>query len=191
MEKPPLPEPKAIDNKVSTGRINLDSASILLMDNAWGVEILTRIFMGFGARRLHRAQSVSEASNLLEKLQVDLIVSEAMIDGEDVFDFIRGVRLGAAREPHRFIPVILLSAHTASHKVALARDCGINFFLAKPVSPKVVMDRVLWVAKGGRKYVVTPTYAGPDRRFRAGVAPNGAPERRGAIRPTQMQGRSA
>jgi DNA-binding response OmpR family regulator len=115
-----------------------------------------------------------------------------MIGGQDVFEFIRGVRLGAEREPHRFIPVILMSAHTASDKIALARDCGINFVLAKPVSPKVVMDRMLWVAKGGRQFVVTPTYAGPDRRFRQGSPPRGLPERRQnqAKRPHQMHGRS-
>ncbi len=115
-----------------------------------------------------------------------------MIGGDDVFGFIRRVRLGAEREPHRFVPVILMSAHTASDKIALARDCGINFFVAKPVSPKVVMDRVLWVAKGGRQFVMTPTYAGPDRRFRAGSPPPGVAERRQgeAKRPIHMQGRS-
>lgn len=166
----PPPKPKA--------RINLERASILLMDNHWGVELLTRVFMGFGARQLHRAVSVAEASALLAKLQVDLIVSEVVIEGEDVYEFVRTVRLGSEREPNRFVPVILLSAHTAAQKVAQARDSGVNFFVAKPISPKVIMDRVLWVANGKRQCLETDTYAGPDRRFRDDSPPPGVPGRR-------------
>ncbi len=168
----------AHEPKISLGRINLDRASILLLDNAWGVEILARIFKSFGARRLHRAQSMAEANSYLAKHQVDLIVAEAMIGGEDTFDFIRGLRLNSDDEHNRFAPVILLSAHSASEKVAQARDCGINFFVAKPISPKVIMKRVLWVAKNRRPCLETPSYAGPDRRFRTGPPPPGVAERR-------------
>ncbi|HVY34405.1 MAG TPA: response regulator [Caulobacteraceae bacterium] len=148
------------------------------MDNHWGVELLTRVFMGFGARQLHRVVSIAEANALLAKLQIDLIVSEAVIDGEDVYEFVRNVRLSSEREPNRFVPVILLSAHTAAQKVAQARDAGINFFVAKPISPKVIMDRVLWVANGKRQCLETDTYAGPDRRFRDDPLPPGLAGRR-------------
>ncbi len=170
----------ASEHKPSSERINLDRASILLMDNDWGVEILTRIFKSFGARRLHRAQSVDEALSCLAAHRVDLIVAEAMIGGQDTFQFIRGLRRNADDEHNRFAPVILLSAHSASEKVAEARDCGINFFVAKPISPMVIMKRVLWVAKNTRQCLETPSYAGPDRRFRNGSPPPGVPERRRA-----------
>lgn len=178
MEENPLNSRAENEHKISVGRINLDYASILLMDNAWGVEILARIFKSFGARRLHRAQSITDASSYLTQHQVDLIVAEAMIGGEDTFQFIRGLRQNAEAEHNRFAPVILLSAHSASEKVAQARDCGINFFVAKPISPKVVMKRVLWVAKNTRQCLETPTYAGPDRRFRNAPPPPGVADHR-------------
>jgi len=170
--------------KPSRGRINLEKASILLIDNTWGVEILTRIFTGFGARRLHRCKTVSEATDLLAKLPVDLIVTEALIeDGGDIYEFVRTLRQRADNESNRFAPVILLSAHTATNKVAEARDCGANFFVAKPLSPKVIMDRVLWVANGKRQYLETETYAGPDRRFRDDPPPGGIGRRRNDPKP--------
>lgn len=160
------------------GNINLERASILLMDNGWGVELLTRIFVGFGARRLHRCRTVTEAQEILTKSPIDLIVTEALIEDTDIYDFVRDLRQRKENEANRFVPVILLSAHTASTKVAEARDCGANFFVAKPLSPKVMMDRVLWVANGKRQYLETDTYAGPDRRFRDDPPPNGVPGRR-------------
>lgn len=178
MEENPPNSLSAHEPKISLGRINLDRASILLMDNAWGVEILSRIFRSFGAKRLHRALSVAEASSCLAKQQIDLIVAEAMIGGEDTFQFIRGLRLNTNDDHNRFAPVILLSAHSASEKVAQARDCGINFFVAKPISPKVIMKRILWVAKNRRPCLETSSYAGPDRRFRNGPPPPGVAERR-------------
>ncbi len=170
--------PSAGSSKPSRGRINLERASILLMDNNWGVEILTRIFSGFGARRLYRARNVAEATEILSKQPIDLIVTEAIIDDSDIYQFVRSLRQRSDHEPNRFAPVILLSAHTASNKVTEARDCGANFFVAKPLSPKVMMDRVLWVANGKRQYLETDTYAGPDRRFRDEPPPGGITGRR-------------
>ena len=93
-------------------------------------------------------------------------MTETIIENEDVYDFVRNLRLRPDYELNRFTPVILLSAHTRVGKITEARDCGANFFVAKPLSPKVMMDRVLWVANAKRQYLETDTYSGPDRRFR-------------------------
>jgi len=179
--------------KASKRRINLERASILLIDNAWGLELLSRIFMGFGARRLFRAPKIADANELLDKQQFDLVVAEAVINGEDIYEFMRNLRLGSDHEPNRFVPVIILSAHTESRKITMARDCGVNFFVAKPISPKVMMDRVLWVANTERKYLETNTYAGPDRRFRdEPLAPGLTGRRRGDPKPDlELQEKSA
>ena len=174
------PDPNKGDGpaKPSRGRINLERASILLIDNSWGVEILTRIFQGFGARQLHRADTIEKASALISKFPVDLIITEMLMEDDNVLEFVRKLRNDADNERNRFTPVILLSAHTASAKVAEARDSGANFFVAKPLSPKVMMDRVLWVAGGKRQYLQTDSYAGPDRRFRQDPLPEGMIGRR-------------
>ncbi len=164
--------------KAARRRVNLEKASILLMDTSWGVELLSRIFQGFGARRLYRCRTPDEAASILTKMPVDLIVTEAMIEEHNIYEFVRSIRQRTDIEPNRFVPVIVLSAHTPTEQVAEARDCGANFLVAKPLSPRVVMDRVLWVANGKRKYLETDTYAGPDRRFRDEPPPAGVAGRR-------------
>lgn len=171
-------EQNAKDPSKTKARINLERASVLLIDNAWGVELLARIFLGFGSKHLYRCCSVAEATEIIDQHAIDLIVSDAMLDDTEAYPFIRSLRLRAEKDPNRFVPVILLSAHTASRKVTEARDCGANFFVAKPISPKVIMERIRWVAAAKRKYLETDSYAGPDRRFRDDGPPEGMVGRR-------------
>jgi CheY-like chemotaxis protein len=164
MEKPTI-VPSDDDTKRAKARINLARASILLMDNAWGLELLAGIFTGFGAKQLYRCSSVASANEIVHHHSIDIIVSDAVLQDEDVYEFLRALRRSADNDINRFTPVIVLSAHTAMRKVSEARDCGANLFVAKPISPTIIMERIRWVAAAKRKYLETQSYAGPDRRF--------------------------
>lgn len=159
-------------------RINLERSAILLVDDPIGAEILSHIFFGFGARTLFRCRTVAEAMAIAETHQLDLIVTEALLGEDDGYDFVQSLRWRTECENNRYTPVIVLSAHTAASKVFKARDCGANFFVAKPVSPQVVMDRLLWVAREKRQHLQTGSYSGPDRRFHDQDPPGGIAGRR-------------
>ena len=60
---------------------------------------------------------------------------------------------------------------------AKARDAGINEFIAKPVSVKTMMSRLVAVIEHPRPYVRTTVYFGPCRRRRSAEEYRG-PERR-------------
>jgi hypothetical protein len=62
--------------------------------------------------------------------------------------------------------------------VTNARDCGAHIVMAKPLTPKAVLDRIVWVARTGRRFVESDKFVGPDRRFKEG----GVPEKVGAGR---------
>jgi len=158
-------------------RINFDRAVVLIVDNSLGLDILSNIFLGFGVRNLHRARSVAEAMKAVQTYPIDLIVMENLMPGEDVHEFVRALRRLNAGEA-RFTPVVLLSAHTASSRVQLARDCGANFLISKPLSTRVLIDRIMWVARETRSFLEADTYVGPDRRFHDLGAPDGMAGRR-------------
>ena len=159
-------------------RVNLSRASILLLDDTLGLEILNQIFYGFGARTLYRSRTATEAQEVIAVTSLDLIVTEAAFDGQDGYGLVRAVRAGAYGDTNRFTPIIVLSAHTDSSKVASARDCGANFFVAKPISPQIIMDRLLWVSREKRQYLEADHYVGPDRRFHDAKTPEGVAGRR-------------
>ena len=73
----------------------------------------------------------------------------------------------------------MLTSHARAQNVERARDCGANLVLAKPISPKMIYDRLLWIAEDPRPFVLTRSYIGPDRRFKEGP-PLGAADRRAA-----------
>ena len=59
-----------------------------------------------------------------------------------------------------------------------ARDCGAHFIIAKPLTPLIVLERIIWIAKEGRKFLESDTYVGPDRRFKNVGVPKGLEGRR-------------
>jgi DNA-binding response OmpR family regulator len=71
----------------------------------------------------------------------------------------------------------MLTGHTSLDHVRQARDAGINEFIAKPVSVKTLMSRLVAVIESPRPYVRTKVYFGPCRR-RRGVEEYRGPERR-------------
>lgn len=59
-----------------------------------------------------------------------------------------------------------------------ARDSGATMVLKKPISPSNLANCMEWLARSKREFVNSPTYFGPDRRFRKQAPPDGQPERR-------------
>jgi DNA-binding response OmpR family regulator len=148
-------------------RVNLERASILLIDSSTlGMTILAQIFSGFGARNLYKCWKVSEAKTLLMENEIDLIVLNDDIGGEPGFEVVRWLRR-LERNPNSFAATILVSGHIKRAVVQRTRDCGANFLVSKPLSPRVMLDRVLWVSREKRPFLETPDYAGPDRRHHA------------------------
>jgi CheY-like chemotaxis protein len=158
-------------------RINLERAVVLIVDNALGLDILSAIFLGFGVRNLHRCRTLAEAIETAKTYQIDLIVMENLMENEDCYEFVQSIRRSEA-DDNRFAPIVLLSAHTASSKVTKARDSGANFLIGKPISAKVLLERILWVAREKRQFLESDNFVGPDRRFHDLGPPEGKVGRR-------------
>ena len=161
------------------GRINLERISILLLDsNHQGMDILSQIFGGFGARNLYRCTKVSDAADFIKNGEIDLIICSDVLDVDDGYDFVRWLRR-LEGNPNIYAPVIMVSGHTKRSVVGKARDCGANFLLAKPISPQVVLERVMWVAREKRPFLETDDYTGPDRRHHEATAAENKGRRKG------------
>lgn len=78
--------------------------------------------------------------------------------------------------PNWLCPVILMASDATQTLVESARDAGATEFLAKPLSPKALFDRLEAVRERPRNFIRAGTYVGPDRRRR--TEDREAPERR-------------
>ncbi|KAK0360550.1 hypothetical protein LTR94_026869 [Friedmanniomyces endolithicus] len=95
----------------------------------------------------------------------------------DGYDFVSWLRREAP-EPARFTPVIMILGHAAGARVAKGRDCGASFVVAKPITPAVLLKRILWLGGETRQFVDAEHYVGPDRRVRNYGPPAGGDGRR-------------
>lgn len=158
-------------------RLDLRTARVLCADeNGQGLDILGQILMGFGVQHVSRAQDVDTAKRLLSSQAFDLVMIDAGLGGNG-HELVRWLR-GGKVETNRYLPVFVLAGHTPRSQVDAARNAGSSFVLTKPISAKVLLDRIFWVGRAGRLFVEADTYIGPDRRFRNEGVPEGGKGRR-------------
>ena len=165
------------------GFLNLAAATALVVDDhEQSLEILVSVLTSFGTRQVMRAESAVAALDILERQPVDLILSDGQMPGTDGYEFVRKVRRSNNRQI-QLIPIIIVTAHTRQSDVVRARDCGANFIIAKPITPRVVLERIQWVGRGDRLFIECDSYVGPDRRYKNLGPPPDFPEgrRRGDV----------
>ncbi|MBE7217692.1 MAG: response regulator [Caulobacteraceae bacterium] len=156
-------------------RINLSRARLLLVDaSPQGLGILNQLVAGLGARLITKCTGAAAAAAHLTADPYDLLIIDADLPGPvSGYDLVRRLRRNAT-SPNQQSAVILLCGHTPAKSVARARDCGVSLLIAKPVSPKVVLDRIRWLARDRRDFVdCGDIYVGPDRRFHEQPEPPG------------------
>jgi DNA-binding response OmpR family regulator len=159
-------------------RLNLTKAGVLLLNGVQlELDILGQVFMGFGVNSIRKCLEIGEADLALNQHVFDLVVVDSGLPDDGSFQFVSRIReneLGG----NRFVPILLICGHTSSATIAKARDSGANFVVAKPITPKVLFDRIVWLAREERKFVECDSYAGPDRRHRSFGPPAGEKGRR-------------
>jgi DNA-binding response OmpR family regulator len=167
-------------------RIDLSRASILLVDgNVQGMDILAQVLGGFGAKTPYRCESGSKAKELLGRSQIDLLIVDSQLPDMEGHDLITWLRRSDF-EPNCATPSIILSAHTPMSSIKTARDSGVSYTIAKPLAPRILMERMIWLAKESRPFIKTDNYAGPDRRFHALGPPPETSGRRGGDLPPEV-----
>ena len=139
-------------------------------------KLVVTILQAFGVSQIHEADSGNRAWMVLRESNPDVIVADWVMEGMSGIELVQMIRTNPAT-PNPFVPVIMLTSHTHIDHVRQARDAGVNEFIAKPVSVKTMMSRLVAVIEHHRPYVRTSAYFGPCRH-RRGVDEYRGPERR-------------
>ena len=141
-----------------------DRLRILVVDdNAHMRKLVSTILHAFGISQIIEAESGERAWALLRETNPDICVLDWMMDGMSGVDLVRKIR-SDPQSPNPLVPVIMLTGHTQTAKVQEARDAGVNEFIVKPVSVRVMMQRLISVIETPRPFARTKSFFGPDRR---------------------------
>lgn len=161
---------------VDSVKLNLSEVLVVLAgSSAMEVDMLAQVFSGFGVRDLRRAESVDELARVVAG-GVDLLVADAVMDAAGVMEVVRNLR--RAPDDSRYAPVVLTTTNASPAMLTQARDSGVNYVVVKPLAPRVLFERLVWIAKDRRGYVDSERYVGPDRRVRTLGPPSGMAGRR-------------
>jgi CheY-like chemotaxis protein len=164
-----------------------DKLKILVVDdNQHMRKLVITVLQAFGTTHILEAEDGERAWAIMREANPDVVLLDWQMPGMTGVEFAQMVRT-SPKTPNPFVPIIMLTGHTHIDHVRQARDAGVNEFLAKPVSVKGILTRLVSVIEQPRPFVRTSTYFGPCRRRRTGGEYKGT-ERRSTAEVTAVDG---
>ena len=157
---------------------HLDLAlNVLVVDDNEHMRALMKAMLhAIGLRGVLEAGDGSQAMHKLREHEVDVVITDLLMNPLDGLDFVRLLRQSPS-SPCPTVPVIMVTGHSTLHHVQEARDAGVDELLTKPVAARDLVDRLFQVVEHRRPFVKTEGYFGPERRRRTDLAYAG-PKRR-------------
>lgn len=143
---------------------NLGELEILVVEeNQFLQRMLRGILREFNFRKVRASGNLETSFNMFKNFPADLILA-GWSPGQSALKLLDNIR--GSDSPNRFVPLIVVSAFTEEHHVRLGRDRGMTEFLALPVSPRTVYNRICAVIEHPRPFIRAADFFGPDRRRR-------------------------
>ncbi len=109
---------------------------ILIVDDDDRLRNLLKQFLGEHDFLISTAKNVVQAKELLSFFDVDLMILDIMMPGEDGLNYLRDLR------KTNLTPVLLLSAKWETHERIDGLETGADDYLAKPFSPQELLLRI-------------------------------------------------
>jgi CheY-like chemotaxis protein len=145
-------------------KYNFSTFSVLIIeDNRFVRQIVRELCRSFGFGGIADVDNVEAGLKYLQSDHFDMAICDWEMQPLDGNEFVRRVR-GMTESEHRYLPIIMLTAHTEIARITAARDHGNTEYLAKPISAKTLLTRICSIVDHPRPFIETSTYFGPDRR---------------------------
>ncbi len=138
---------------------------LIVEDNVHFRTLVRAILQALGVESFEEARDGAEAIEVLKSFDANLVIVDWKMDGVDGVECVRRIR-SSADSPNKFLPIIMVTGYTEASLVNDARNAGVNDFLAKPISAKSLLSRIVSVIENRLPFIKTGDYFGPDRRRR-------------------------
>ena len=136
---------------------------LVLDDNAQMRQLIGTLARAGGMADIVEAASGPEALQILRTRRIDIMLVDWKMAPIDGLAFTRMIRCDSA-SPNPYLPIIMLTAHTEASRVAAARDAGVSGFVRKPISTRLLFDRIASALTDRRLFIRSDSFCGPDRR---------------------------
>lgn len=113
-----------------------NAANILIVDDDHGIRDLLGKFLQTHGFAVSLAKDGEEMKNNLQSDQVDLVILDIMLPGEDGMSLCRYIRASSN------IPIIMLTAISEEIERILGLEMGADDYLSKPFNPRELLARI-------------------------------------------------
>ena len=143
---------------------SLSDLHVLMVDDSRQMRFLIRCLLrASGIFQMSEAETAAEALEIMRTTTVDLVVLDWKMEPIDGLALARMLRW-SEQSPNPYVPILMLTAHTEASRVAAARDAGVSGFVKKPISARLLFERVSFALTDSRMFVRSTDFFGPDRR---------------------------
>jgi two-component system OmpR family response regulator len=111
-------------------------AHVLIVDDHRDIRDALSRYLQLNGLRVSSAESAAAARRVLKERDIELIVLDIMMPGEDGLSLCRSVRAGKG------VPVILLSARVEELDRIVGLEVGADDYVTKPFSPRELLARI-------------------------------------------------
>ena len=153
---------------------DLSQITVLLVEDSGSMQaLISSMLRAFGVGDVLVANSGNEAQGLITITQsrkkssgikgIDVVLTDLIMPDGSGIELLEWLRANDDDEI-RFLPTIMISAHSTNKIISQARDYGANESLVKPVSGGKLAERILSLIDSPRPFIKAPNFFGPDRR---------------------------
>lgn len=147
-----------------SGGLDFSQISILIVDdNEFIRTLVTQMCRAVGMTNIIEADDAAEAFKALQRTSVDLVLCDYLMSPLNGIELVKLIRT-AQDSTCQDVPIIMMTGHTEQENVIQARDAGVTELLAKPLSAKTLLSRIVHVFAHPRPFIRSARYTGPCRR---------------------------
>ena len=142
----------------------LQSTKVLVVDDEfYSRKVVRTLLMAMGVTKIYDADSGAKGLEAARAVAPDVILVDWEMPGMDGAAFSKAVRT-PGEFPYPNVPIIMLTGHSERWRVEEALRLGVNEYLLKPVSGKMLCERLFATLTKPRPIVKVGSYYGPEPR---------------------------
>jgi two-component system, chemotaxis family, chemotaxis protein CheY len=142
----------------------LQSTKVLVVDDEfYSRKVIRSLLMAMGVNNIFDADSGARGLEAVRMVVPDVVLVDWEMPNMDGAAFCKTVRTPGAF-PYPNVPIIMLTGHSERWRVEEAMRLGVNEYLLKPVSGKMLTDRLVATLTRPRPTVKVGRYYGPEPR---------------------------
>ena len=141
----------------------------IIDNNQFMRSVVVSILRAFGVRRIY-ASNHADAIDKVGQFVPEIVLCDYGLGRNGELELPLRIRRGETPF-NAATAIILTSAISTSDHIKRARDAGVDNYLIKPLSPKLLYRNIVRCIESTKPIIKARTFIGPDRRTRSsGVA---------------------